>query len=704
MTADKSLRRDGGLFQRLVDRASAESGRSIAVIHGDMRLTYSDVVARVIDFSCHLAGFGVQPFEHVAVILHNSVDFLIAAFAIWRRGAVLVPLNPQLREIELHRYLANISVRTIITAMSNAATMETLQKGPRPVDHICFYQKHTDEWLFEHRNMTSASTAMVDLQEAQVGPETPAITQYSTGSTGHPKRVTRTHGQLLGEFCSVSNVLNISSADRVLGIAPFFHSHGLMNSAVLSLLSGGTLYPVENFFVKDVARLIERERITVIPGVPFMFQLLAEAGDSFDFCHLRCALSAGAPLLEKTSDAFRKAYGIGIRELYGSTETGVICIAGEDSAAEPNCVGRPIPGVSVRVVDEGGSAVPEGTTARILVVSPFAASNYDSATASMESYFATGTFFPGDLGRVTSTGEVVLCGRDRGFINVGGNKVDPAEVEAVLLELPLIAEAVVFGVPDGVAGEKLKAVIIAAFGVTKDEIRAHCMRRLAEFKHPKIIEFRQELPKSPLGKVLRKYLVDERLSGEDRYHLDLCSLFRFSSCNTFVPNVDLRLSLLPPFLRVLLVTDGTVTRSLAAYFGELIDVNVLTAIECGSAIAYPKIGVSQGDRIFKRTVTLRGRITREVYVFAESIIVIANITPEMKHELIEYGKGIGEIILERRLESYWELFGVTRAAAAEWAVHLGVQKEASALVRNYGIYLGGRAAVQIQEVFPESRF
>jgi long-chain acyl-CoA synthetase len=145
----------------------------------------------------------------------------------------------------------------------------------------------------------------------------------------------------------------------------------------------------------------------------------------------------------------------------------------------------------------------------VQVVSPFSAIQYDNAAQTRESYFTDCSFLPGDLGELSGDGLLILRGRRRGFINVGGNKVDPAEVEAALLGIPGVVEAVVLGVPDPPADEKIKAVLVAAAGVSQSMLRLECATRLPEFKRPKVIELRHELPRSPLGKVLRKCLLDE---------------------------------------------------------------------------------------------------------------------------------------------------------------------------------------------------
>jgi long-chain acyl-CoA synthetase len=288
-------------------------------------------------------------------------------------------------------------------------------------------------------------------------------------------------------------------------------------SALATLLSGGTLYLLDSYLPSGAAGLIERERLTGFPGVPFMFQLLNERSDRHDLASLRFVLSAGSPLPLATARSFEASRGVRVHQLYGSTETGVVSTTAADvEPDEMTSVGLPIPGVSVRIVDDSGSALPAGETGLVEVTSRFAASAYDREVPHSESYFRAEGFFPGDTGRLSRRGTLTLCGRRRGFINVNGYKVDPAEVEAVLLQLPGVVDAAVVALDDVCSSEKVKAVLVASPDVSSTIVRAHCARHLAPFKCPKDIVFCSELPKSPLGKLLRKYLMEDSSGQGDR--------------------------------------------------------------------------------------------------------------------------------------------------------------------------------------------
>lgn len=696
----ESNERTVSLFTLLDDVSTRERDRA-SIVRGAASLSFGDLTERARAMGMELDAAGLQPGDRVAVVLPNGPEFAIAAFAIWKIGAILLPLHVRFQEDEILKYVVDCDVRAIVTNVRMGSVVQSIQKRHPSVAHAWLCSQNANHWQY-HGTAPSGHAAAA---RPAVESDWPALTQYSTGSTGVSKRVTRSHQQLIAEYEAIVRVLRITSADRILGVAPFFHNYGLMNAMICGVLSGATVYAMDDFYPRDVARLITRERITGFPGVPFMHQLLADMREIADFSCLRYVLSAGAPLSAQTSSAFKTAYGITIHQLYGSTETGVISIsppaAGDDAVST---VGVPIPGVDVRIVDDAHHLVPAGVEGHVSVTSAYAASSYDRLEGKSESYFRDATFFPGDLGRIDAEGRLVLTGRKRQFINVAGNKVDPAEVETVLRELPTVSEAVVLGVPDGAAGEKIKAVLVTSAACSRQEVLEHCTGRLANFKCPRVVEFRKEIPKSPLGKILRKYLVDEYDGDAPKYVFDPRSGFGNGRAATTGAEPPIDLAAVPPFLRVLLVTDGTVTKNLEAYFWEPIDVELLFHDQLQSDREYPVIHVKAHDPVVKRRVVLRGRMTGSAYAFAETVIASDGLSADLRRSLIDDRKGIGELLRARQLETYREIVSVAHAQASEWASYLGVEPTARVMVRAYTIHLERRPAMQIVEVFPEALF
>lgn len=675
----------------------------IALAEGTTRITYREILNRVDSLSGTFLQAGIKPGDRIAVILPNSANFVVTVFALWRCGGVLVPLHVKFQEDEILKYVADCGVSAVVTNARLATVVQSIQSNQAGVEHAWIFTENIPEPNYTHHPIVPAPKKNEAATPPVVEIDFPALSQYSTGSTGFSKRVTRTHRHLLAEFDTVSKLLDISAADKILGSAPFFHSYGLSNAVLVPILAGATLYIMGDFFPKDVAKLIEQERVTGFPGVPFMFQLLVDLRSSADFTSLRYAFSAGAPLPLATAQAFLSQYRVEIKQLYGSTETGVISFERQGVASAESTVGVPIPGVTVQIVDESNQPVPDGTEGQVSVVSSYAASTYDNQKEKSESYFSNEKFFPGDLGKISTRGQLILCGRKRQFINVAGNKVDPTEVENVLREYPAVSEAVVIGVPDGAASEKVKAVLVASPHCTRAEIIEHC-KRLAEFKRPRVIDFRKEIPRSPLGKILRKYLIDEPNSGKTSSRFDPLAGFRLTTTAKPGANPGFDFATLPPILRLLLVTDGTVTKMLEAYLWEAIEVELLFHALIPSEQAYPEIGIKPGDVILLQKTVLRGKITGSAYAYAVTIMRSEHFRPDIVRDLVATKKGVGEMLRDQREATFSELVSIDQDSAGEAAGVLGVDPNPPAMTRHYRLSHGGAPTIKISEIFPIIRF
>jgi long-chain acyl-CoA synthetase len=255
--------------------------------------------------------------------------------------------------------------------------------------------------------------------------------------------------------------------------------------------------------------LVEQERATFFPGVPFNFRLMAEAPGDADLSSLRLCFSAGTALPRSSFEAFGERFGVLVRQLYGSTETGMITAnTSEDPVATFASVGRALGGVTVDIVDDDGNPLGSGEIGEVTVASPAASRGYAGSEEASRHAFRDGRYFTGDLGRLDDDGLLYLEGRKKLLIEVGGYKVDPIEVEDVLRAHTGVGEAIVVGVSGEAEGEEaVKAVVVPAADCDEAALISFCRERLANFKVPRQVEFRDEIPTSPLGKVLRKYLV-----------------------------------------------------------------------------------------------------------------------------------------------------------------------------------------------------
>jgi long-chain acyl-CoA synthetase len=274
--------------------------------------------------------------------------------------------------------------------------------------------------------------------------------------------------------------------------------------------AGATLYPVDEFRRREVLELISRERISFLGGVPHIYALLAQTPGrgAADLSSLRVAFSSSAPLLAADARRFAERYGVPVRQLYGSTETGTISFNGAPRPqARPESVGTPLEGVWVSVVDERGAPVSPGAEGELVVRSRHAASGYLENEQATRASFHDGAYFTGDLGTMDEQGHIRITGRRTLMINRGGFKVNPYEVEAAIREHPKVDDVVVTAAPAAQGDELVCAIVVSSQGCTAQEILAHCRRLIADYKIPARVEFRDGLPKSAAGKVLRAQLM-----------------------------------------------------------------------------------------------------------------------------------------------------------------------------------------------------
>jgi long-chain acyl-CoA synthetase len=480
-----------------------------ALVHRDERIGYAELVDRIERVASGLAQRGIGPGDAVGLALRDDPWFVTCFHAIAALGARVVPVNPAFKQPELEFCFRAAGVRAVISDERTAGVCERIVAGfDRPAEVISASAAHGQSLTLDAL-LESGSAERLPARR----PEEIFVYQYSSGSTGRPKLVPRTHGQCAAE-AALYATLGLTSEDTIFSAIPLFHTYGMGASLFGGAVSGATVVILEDphpFLLRRhrALELIEAERATVFPGVPFNFRLMAEAPAGADLSSLRLCFSAGTALPRSSFEAFGERFGVLVRQLYGSTETGIISAnMSEDPVATFESVGIPLGEARVEIVDEEGEPLPVGELGEVTVKSPAATNGYAEMDEPNRRAFRDGWYFTGDLGRLDESGMLSLAGRTKLLIEVGGYKVDPIEVQDVIEAHPGIEEAIVVGAPGKVEGEELvKAVVVADGDCDKRELTAFCRERLANFKVPQIVEFRDEIPKSPLGKVLRKYLV-----------------------------------------------------------------------------------------------------------------------------------------------------------------------------------------------------
>src|SRR5436309_6797959 len=511
-------RRVAGSFVRRLEAAAERAGDKAALLWDGGALTHADLRRRARVFAERLAERGVRAGATIAVAIPNRWTFAVALLGGWQLGATVAPLDPLLKGDERAAILADLAPELLVESSDVAPGEHEASAGAGAgapgVDGTRSLQPATDP-ARPGGAQPQRGSARVPRGPAIPGApaSAPALISYTSGSTGRPKGAVLSHAALT--FANESwagPVMGLTPDDVVLATLPLSHSFGLNGALLAPLLAGAAVRLVERFTPEGVADLLQRERITVLPAVATMFRRLLDLPGFAGARALRLGVSGAAPCPWEVARQWRARTGVRIVRGYGMTELfRPLSYLADDPTDLPDAVGRAVPGVEARVVDEANVALGPGEVGELLIRTPAVMDGYLGAPEETRTVLADGWFRTGDLATIDAEGWVRITGRKRERILRGGHSVFPSEVEATLLTHPDVAEAAVVGVPDDALGEEVAAFVVLrpGAGVTPDALIAHCRERLAGYKYPRRVTLMAALPRSSTGKTLKARLAAE---------------------------------------------------------------------------------------------------------------------------------------------------------------------------------------------------
>ena len=518
----------------VTDLAAAveEYGDNTAIGFDGSETSYEEFWGQIGAFTGALEERGLGEDDRVAIYLPNVPPFMIAFHGTLRAGGVVVPMNPQYKAREIEHLLSD-SEAEVVVALADLVPFVREVQDDTSVEHVVSVGGDAEGATPFEEFLEPADPEIADRDDDDI-----AVQPYTSGTTGQPKGVQLTHENLASNANAASELIpdGIRPDDKQLGVLPLFHIYGMTVVMNSTLFNGGAYYAMASWDAQDAVSLIEEEELTIMHGVPAMYNDVINQpnAEEFDLSSLRLCGVGGSGIPTEVLRRFEELFEPKIYEGYGLTETSPITHFNSPiEGRRVGSIGKTVPGVDSKVVDENFEEVgpvEEGPvdeeavdldeiTGEIVVAGPNVMTGYYGLPDANEEAFTEAGgrtwFHTGDLGYHDEDGFFYVVDREKHMIVTGGYNVYPREVEELLFEHEDVADAAVAGIPDERRGETVKAFVVPRpdADVTPEEIKQYCLTNLAEYKHPREVEFVEELPRTTTGKV-QKFKLREEEEGE----------------------------------------------------------------------------------------------------------------------------------------------------------------------------------------------
>ncbi|MBR8838433.1 MAG: long-chain-fatty-acid--CoA ligase [Stigonema ocellatum SAG 48.90 = DSM 106950] len=489
-----------------VERGSCLFPNKPALIFEGKYFTYKDLNEMANRVANGLRGLGIEHGERVALFLPNIPEFVISYLGIQKIGAIAVSVNTSLKSDELKFILDDCCAAVLITTET---LCENVHKQDLPhLKHILIAEGNAVEGITLGELMANASSSA---RAVEMKGDDPAAILYTSGTTGFPKGATLSHGNVISNMYSMNRCCGMRPNDKILLFLPMFHCFGqnaILNSA-LNICATIVLH--RSFEPETVLTSVVDHNITIFFGVPTTFILLLDRASTRDLSS-RYYFSAAAGLPVEIARRWQEKFGEAINQGYGLTETSPLASYNHHLKYKLGSIGSPIENVEMKIVNlDDGYEVAPGDIGEIVIRGSNVMLGYWNRPSETAKVIRDGWFHTGDIGQMDDLGYFYIVDRLKDMINTGGLKVYPAEVENVIYQHPSVAEVAVYGLPDVLMGEQVKASVVLKPDqmVAEEEIIAFCHQRIAKFKVPSAVEFVTSIPKNPTGKVLKRLLRQE---------------------------------------------------------------------------------------------------------------------------------------------------------------------------------------------------
>jgi len=529
--------------QNFLEMTAKQFPGKIGIHFMGKELTYKKIYDEALSMASYLQSIGIAKGDRVAIMLPNTPQAVISYFAILMAGGIVVQTNPLYTERELEYQMKDSGAKAIV-ALDLLYPRITKVISKTDLQHIIvtaikdylpfpknvaypFVQKKQSGIVVnvKHEGNTHLLAEIVKkgpekkLTKYDVNPEEEvALLQYTGGTTGFPKGVMLTHKNLIANTTMNETWVYkcIPGEEVVLGILPFFHVYGMTTVMILSIKMACKMVLMPKFNALDTLKTIHKQRPTLFPGAPTMYIGLLNHPElkKYDLSSIKACISGSAPLPAEVQQKFEEVTGGRLVEGYGLSEASPVThsnfLWGQERVK--GSIGVPFPDTEAKIVSiENGESLPPGEIGELAVKGPQIMKGYWNRPEDTMQVLKDGWLYTGDLGYMDDKGYFYIVDRKKDIIIAGGFNIYPREIEEVLYEHPDVVEAVVAGVPDAYRGETVKAYVVLKEGseLTSEQLNTYARKYLAAYKVPREYEFRKELPKTAIGKILRRSLVAE---------------------------------------------------------------------------------------------------------------------------------------------------------------------------------------------------
>ncbi|GAX90157.1 long-chain-fatty-acid--CoA ligase [Effusibacillus lacus] len=514
------------VFQLLTNTA-AKYPEQTAVRYNDEAYTYRQLKENVDSLAAALANLGLQKGDRAAVMFPNCPQYMIAYYAVLQAGGIVVQVNPHYTEHELKHILQDSGAKWVLTSDEQTGKLLAV-RSQTAIERIILFGPCPDspDHTLLHAEKLIASCPPCPPQPEIDAKEDVAVLQYTGGTTGRSKGVMLTHYNLVANayqsYWASSQVLQIPG-EVTLGISPLYHVYGMTSCMNVSVLIGGTVILLSGFDRDEVIEIIAKYRPTLFPGVPTMYIALLnhpKSGET-DLTCLKVCNCGSAPMPVEVIHQFEAKTGARIVEGYGLSEASPVTHRNPvQGIRKAGSIGIPLVHTEARIVDleTGGRTLSTGEAGELVVKGPQVMKGYWNNPEETRAALREGWLYTGDIAMMDEDGYYYIVGRKKELIITGGLNVYPKEVEEVLYQHPAVQEAAVVGIPDSYRGEAVKAYVVPKQGqsVTEEELIDFCRSQLSPYKAPRSVELRSSLPKTTVGKILKRTLVEEeRMNMKD---------------------------------------------------------------------------------------------------------------------------------------------------------------------------------------------